>query len=404
MPQSVAPGADHVARGAELVAEANRADGLAPMDLERFWHDQAIASRDPFGAEIPQVPLGIMMSGECVFEELGIPEDYWRYDHDEAWRLELNRAYNDLSERIVGRRLLGETPGDPALRWPTTRSLADIFEARNVWIDRSWWLMSAARNPGELRELLDRVDERMSDENARRFILPREWDAEAERLRALGARPPLYRAQRGPITFATSVYGVEPLIYLIMEQPELAGRFSRCILRAMLTLGRVLDEEAGFTQAASPRGFYFLDDNCYLMTPEMYDHFGYPILKGVFDIYSPEPSHPRGQHSDSAMGHLLPILGRLGMHSVNLGPTLRVSEIRRHLPRAVIDGQLAPFTFSRNEEAQIVAEFLRDFDEARAARGLRFCTAGSINNGSRLTGMRLIMAAIQRWGRYDGAA
>ena len=33
-------------------------------------------------------------------------------------------------------------------------------------------------------------------------------------------------------------------------------------------------------------------------------------------------------------------------------------------------------------------------------RGLQFGTAGSINNGSRLTGMRLIMSAIQRYGRY----
>ncbi len=48
----------------------------------------------------------------------------------------------------------------------------------------------------------------------------------------------------------------------------------------------------------------------------------------------------------------------------------------------------------------MVAEFLRDFDQARPQRGLRFSTAGSVNNGSRLTGMRLLMAAIQRHGRY----
>lgn len=34
------------------------------------------------------------------------------------------------------------------------------------------------------------------------------------------------------------------------------------------------------------------------------------------------------------------------------------------------------------------------------ARGLNFATAGSVNNGSRLTGMRLLMAAVQRHGRY----
>jgi len=66
----------------------------------------------------------------------------------------------------------------------------------------------------------------------------------------------------------------------------------------------------------------------------------------------------------------------------------------------VIDGQLAAFTFSRNEEVNMVAELLRDYKMAREKKGLRFATAGSINYGSRLSGMRLIMAAIQELGRY----
>jgi uroporphyrinogen decarboxylase len=100
------------------------------------------------------------------------------------------------------------------------------------------------------------------------------------------------------------------------------------------------------------------------------------------------------------MAQHLPVLGRLGMTSVNFGPKLTVTEIREHLPRAVIHGQLAPFTFSRNEEVNIVAELIRDVAMARDKRGVVFATAGSINNGSRLSGMRLIMAAIQEYGRY----
>jgi uroporphyrinogen decarboxylase len=100
------------------------------------------------------------------------------------------------------------------------------------------------------------------------------------------------------------------------------------------------------------------------------------------------------------MGHLLPILGSLNLTQANFGPSLSVSEIRRHMPHTVIQGQLAPFTFSRNEEQKMVCEFLRDYEMARETRGLLFSTAGSINNGSRLTGMRLIMSAIQNHGRY----
>ena len=137
-----------------------------------------------------------------------------------------------------------------------------------------------------------------------------------------------------------------------------------------------------------------------MLTPEMYELFACPMLKGIFDRYCPDPGDHRYQHSDSAMAHLLPVLGKLNFTGVNFGPTVTVREIREHLPNAVIHGQLAPFTFSRNEEENIVAEFLRDFDMAKEKRGLVFSTAGSINNGSRLTGMRLIMSAIQHYGRY----
>ena len=223
---------------------------------------------------------------------------------------------------------------------------------------------------------------------------------EKKRLRALAVPPPRYRGQRGPVTFAMSVYGVENLVFLVLDEPELAGRFRDVILRAILTIARVLDEEAGDTPATAPKGWSWADDNCALLNAEMYETFAYPILKGVFDIYAPGLNDNRYQHSDSDMGHLLPLFGKLGLNGCNFGPRLTVAEIRADLPRALIHGQLAPFTFSRNEQVEIVAECLRDFEMAREKRGLLLMTAGSINNGSRLTSMRLIMATIQRYGRY----
>jgi len=387
---------EHEAMARELVAAMESHDGLAPVDLERFWADQEAATAAPFGPGIAQAAFGGILTTECVYAELGVAEDFWRYDHDDEWRLSLNKAYNDRAERIVGKRLLSEQPAAPTLKYPAVKQLHDVFEARNIWVDQSWWLMPSAATPGELASLLDRVEAR----DIRSFILPPNWDAEKARLMAEGIRPPLYRDQRGPVTFATSIYGSESLIYLILENPDLAGRFSRVILNTMLEIGRVLDEEAGYTPETAPRGFSFRDDNCYLLTPDMYRFFGYPVLKGMFDRYAPAPGDWRYQHSDSAMGHLLPLLAELGLNQVNLGPTVMADEIRRHLPHAVIDGQLAPFTYSRNNAMGIVLEFLRDFEMLRDTRGLQFTTAGSINNGTRLTSMRLAMAAIQRHGRY----
>jgi uroporphyrinogen decarboxylase len=102
------------------------------------------------------------------------------------------------------------------------------------------------------------------------------------------------------------------------------------------------------------------------------------------------------------MGHLIPLLADFNLTACNFGPTVTVREIRKYMPRTRIDGQLAPFTFMRNNIEDIVAETLRDCEAAREndARGLNFTTAGSINNGSLLTSMRAIMAIIQNYGRY----
>lgn len=395
---------EHRELAEQLVAETRDAGELAPVDLDRFWADDERAHRDPFAADCPQVPLGIRMSGDCVFDELGLEEDHYRYEHDPAWRAEVNRRYNDKAERIVGRRLLPETAPDPERQYPAPKPLHAIFECRAEWHSWSYWLRESASDEDGLKALLDRVEGRLED--LRSFLLPDNWDSEKERLEGLGIAPPLYRHQRGPVTLATSVYGVENLLFLMMDNPALAERFRDLIGRAMLERGRVLDEEAGWDPGCAwGRGFSFADDNCALLTPDLYGFFGKPILGAVFDRYAPEASDVRYQHSDSAMGHLLPQLGELGLTRVNFGPTVMVEEIRAHLPEAVIEGVLAPFTFSRHDEVGMVCELLRDHEQAESTgRGLVFATAGSINNGSRLTGMRLLMAAIQRYGRYAGGA
>jgi uroporphyrinogen decarboxylase len=388
----------HLRQAEKLVAKARASGGLAPLDVERFWADNGKALQDPWAGDGPQMPLGVMMSDECVFAELGVEEDWRRLYHDRAYNLELRRRYNDKAEPIVGRRLLHEFAPDEPPRWRGLKELYDIFEARNVWEGLSYWLHSSAANEDELKALLDRVEKRL--DNLRGFLLPADWAEQKARVLAAGGSVPVYRGQRGPVTFAMSIYGVENLIFLIADNPALAGRFRDLIQRAILERARVLDEEAGFTPGTAPRGWYWCDDNCAMLNAEMYEFFGCPILQAVFDRYSPDPRDLRGQHSDSDMAQHLPALGRLRLSSVNFGPNLTVTEIRAHLPRAIIYGQLAPFTFSRNEEVNIVAECLRDGEMAREKKGLVFATAGSINNGSRLTGMRLIMAAIQEYGRY----
>ena len=89
------------------------------------------------------------------------------------------------------------------------------------------------------------------------------------------------------------------------------------------------------------------------------------------------------------------------MTGVNFGPTVLVPEIRKYLPHARIDGCISPMDFMRNDEAALRAQVERDVRDDAIYGGVNLSTAGSINDGSLLTSMRLIMSVIQAMG--DGA-
>lgn len=377
------------------------ARALPAIDLRSFWAANDAAVRDPFSPSCPQLPMGIVMSDECVFDELGIAREWHRLFHDREYHASLCRRYNDRAAEVTGRRLISEgLSGEFDPEEPRARTLADVFEARSEWREQTWsyWLHPSAGSEDELAALLDRVERRL--ERLRDFLVPGGRDARRSPAESSGRKPAAYRHQRGPVTFAMSVYGAENLVYLILDNPDLAGRFRDLILRAVLERARIIDEERGEPEPDTRGGWSWADDNCALLSPEMYRFFGAPILAAVFDRYAPRPGDRRYQHSDSAMGHLLPILAELGLTEVNFGPTLSIGEIRAHLPRALIHGQLAPLAFCRNDAESIVAQTLRDFEGSRERRGVVFATAGSVNPGTRLSSLRLVMATIQAYCRY----
>lgn len=373
---------------------------MLAVDLERFWRDDELAHKENcFSKEAPQVALGIRMSDECVFAELGEEGNPWG-DTERERRIALNKRYNDLAEQIVGRRLLRENYPAKDELFPSYKEIGEVFGGKYVHNGISLWLQSSCSTPQELEKVLDTVDRL----DIKSFILPKNWEKEKNRLwNTYGTKPCVWSHVRGPVTLASSIYGIENLIFLYYDEPDLFRRFSETICRVIMEYITIFREEAGYTEENAPHGFSFADDDCCMMTPEMYEVFGYPILKAVFDRCSPNPGDNRYQHSDSAMGHLLPILSRLQLTGCNFGPTLTVSEIRKQMPNTRIDGQLAPFTFMRNNEEEIIAEVKRDCEMAKDGdlRGLNLSTAGSINNGSSLMSMRAVMYAIQTYGRYD---
>lgn len=369
------------------------------LDIAQFWKDDALShAENCFSKAAPQVALGIRMSDECVFAELGEEGNPWG-ETPRARRIELNKRYNEKALKTVGIQLLQEEfePEDAA--FPPLRQIGEVFAGKYISDGNTTWLQKTMQTTQDLEKQLEKIDKM----DLREFILPPNWESEKKRIfETYGKRPKVFDWVRGPVTLATSVFGVENFIFLLYDAPELAMRFRDTILRTILGYIDITRAESGRGEENWPHAFGFADDDCNLLTPELYEMFGYPILEQVFAYTSPNPEDWRYQHSDSAMGHLLPQLARLHLSGCNFGPTVTIREIRKYMPHTRIDGQLAPFTFMSNDEAAIIAEVKRDCAMAKEndIRGVNLNTAGSINNGSLLTSMRTVMAAIQTYGRY----
>ena len=376
-----------------------RSPYLFPVDLDRFWADDRASHGHPMSTAKPQVPLGISMPATCVWDELGLPQpaDVPAETHNpyDVAR-ELRRRYNDRAEELVGRRFLPEDDPPPAdSHFPGLGGLTDIFEAPTKWAGGTGWVMPACDTPADLEALLDRVERR----DLREVVVPANWEAEAQRIfEQYGRRPALGGGIRGPVTAAMSIYGCENLIYLILDAPELAARFRDLLAAKIIELNRLC-----YTLSGTPdrHGFGFADDNCALLNYDLYAFFGQPILRAVFEEFCPGPHDARFQHSDSAMAHLMPLLNDVGLNGTNFGPEIPVQAIRAALPNAVIHGQLRPWTFARGTDEEVAAEVRRDIQGVGADGGLLIATAGSINAGSRLSGLRAILSVIQHEGRYQ---
>jgi len=375
------------------------------LDVEQFWKDNELALRDNcFYKGAPQVAFGIDVLDECVITELGLDMHPWTHVPP-VEMTEYRKRYNDKAEKIIGKRILREEP-KPHLKFPAVKLHGTAFGGVYTERDHVEWLHSDITMPLTLEAQLEKTEKLLP--NLREFILPSNWDAEKKRIfEETGETPDPYwygRRVRGPVTLAMSIYGVENTIFLLYDEPDLAHRFFDDISDVLMAYVKIFEEEAGTEKMADNTYPYrFNDDNCCMLTEDIYEEYVYTILKRIFDYTCPDRNkNCRYQHSDSAMGHLLPILSKLEFSAVQFGPTVLLDQIRKYMPNTRVDGCLSPNTLMSNDEEKIIAEVKRDCEMAKAlgTRGLKIDAAGSVNYGTMLTNLRAAMYAVQKYGRY----
>ena len=356
------------------------------LDVDAFWAENEQCQA--FTTAKPRCAASFSPDDHWLFEFFQVPSTV-RYYEDKAYRDELHRDANAITQQYVGKIFFDEDT------WQhSPKRIENLFGCEFAYHEGSTpWLRPVTDDPDEFARILDRAEAI----DLASWVFPDAFLAEWEsRARAGKAMPQLGTGSRGPATIITSVLKPESAIFWMLDHPELMARFSALLAEKMVALNTLL---RAFSDNHEP-GWWITDDNCALFNRALYREFCYPVLERVLGALAPGDAR-RYQHSDSAMGHLLDYQYALGIRAVNYGPSVDVGLIRAQMPDAFIHGQLPPFLLRNGSQDAIRERIVSDFAKAGASGGLEITTAGSLAAGTGVGRMRWMMWVVQEECRYE---
>lgn len=360
------------------------------MDVREFWKENE-KCMTPFSTDKPRVPLNFWLDDHFLFEEMKLPSTL-RYYNDAEYRLSVHKECNDRIEKVIGRRFYSEEEG---MKLSPNRFEVIMGAHWEMTEGATPWLESTVESIEDVKKLIKRAEKL----DMRKEAFPEGWEEEKKRYELSTGRKVRLGGDghRGPATMATSILGTVNTCMFIMDEPEVMDDFFYILGEKLVEYHHALMENTG---KESQRGYWITDDNCYLFPPKQYERFCAPVLAKLFKHFAPGPNDRRHQHSDSSMGHLMPILWDLGVNSVNFGPSLHPLEIRKAMPGAVIEGQMPPFVLRNGTPEEIIEIVKRDIDSVGGDGGLVECPAGSVAAGTPLENLKIYMWAVHTYGRY----
>jgi uroporphyrinogen decarboxylase len=358
------------------------------LDVAGFWEEDALCQE--FTSAKPRCPLSFSPDDHWIFEFMNVPSTL-RYYQDRAYRDELHRQVNEITEEYVGQTFFDEDTWEQQ-----PKRIENLFQCEFSYKEGSTpWLTPATDDPGEFDEILDQAE----STDLRAWSLPEAYLEEWERRKAAGKPlPKLGTGSRGPATIMTSVIKPTTLLLWLYDHPALVARFRDILAEKMVAFNQIL---RAFSANDEP-GWWITDDNSALFSPKLYREYCFPVLEKVLNALAPGDAR-RYQHSDSAMGHLLDQQYELGIRVVNYGPEVDAGLIREKMPDVYIHGQMPPLLLRNGSPEEIRRRVIDDFKKAGASGGLRVTTAGSLAAGTGVGRMRWLMWVVQNECRYQDA-
>ena len=360
------------------------------LDLEKFWEENERCFKH-FSTDKPRVPVSYWLDDHFLFEAVELSSTL-KYYQDREYRLQVHKKINEITREELGRTFYPEQE----MKVQPERFEVLLGSHREYTEGGTPWLESEVETISDLRKL----NEKNSKLKMGEVALPEGFAEEKVRFEEeTGQEVKLGGGfSRGPVTMATSILGTENTCLFVMDYEQEMKEFFNILADKLIEYHYVLLEA---TDNNNEGGYQINDDNCYLFPPQQYQRLCAPFMEKIFAEFAPEPGDRRHQHSDSSMGHLMPILRDLGVNQVNLGPELHPLEIREAMPETVICGQTPPLVLRDGSPEEIVDMVKRDIEAVGGDGGLVETPAGSVAAGTSFKNLRIYMWAVQEYGGYQ---
>ena len=345
------------------------------MDVKKFWKENWDGVR---------VPLVLMFEEYYLFGAL--PETVSKqYYTDLECRHACEKKFNNLAEQEIGIRPFNEEK----LIYMKGALEVRLGAQRIVDSGETAWIHPAVQSKEELSGWITKTAEL----DLRNDPVPEDWKSEADSFtEKTGVRVTYIPSTTGPVTMAAGLLGTTELCMWSMDVPDLMADFFEILCQKQIEFNEGVSLMEG--GEIKRTGIGINDDSCCLFSPPMYEQYIVPYLEKLFNAFAPDQRHKRRQHSDSAMGHLMPLLNQLGVNEVNLGPSIHPSDIREAMPDAMIHGQMPPNTLRNGTEEDIRKTVQRDFDALGYEKFME-STAGVTSAGTPWENIRYYMKAVE---------
>ena len=198
---------------------------------------------------------------------------------------------------------------------------------------------------------------------------------------------------RGPMTVASWLMGVTPLMMGLVASPAEA---SRILDTVTTTLIRWL--HAQLDALRQPEGIMLLDDIVGLVSKRHYEEFIHPRLRRIFDEFD---GLIRVYHNDTPCPHLLESLAEANFDVFNFSHQVDIGEVKAKMGhRVAMMGNVPPLDVGVRGTPADVARWARDcLDKAAPGGGMILSFGGGVSPGAPPENIDALLGAAREWSR-----